>query len=58
MKYTIGIDYGTNSVRALLVNTKDGTEVASNVWQYESGDKGVIWIQQPPFSKAKCYGLY
>lgn len=42
MKYTIGLDYGTNSVRALLVNTKDGTEVASNVWQYESGDKGVI----------------
>ena len=42
MYYTIGLDYGTNSVRALLANVEKGTEIAADVWQYESGNKGVI----------------
>ena len=30
-QYTIGLDYGTNSVRALLVNVANGAEVAAAV---------------------------
>lgn len=34
MPYTIGIDYGTESGRALLVDTADGREVATSVHPY------------------------
>jgi L-ribulokinase len=37
MTYAIGIDFGTESARALLVNCADGTEVAVAVHAYESG---------------------
>ena len=33
-KYTIGLDYGTDSVRSLIVNTSNGVEVASAVFNY------------------------
>jgi L-ribulokinase len=33
-QYVIGLDYGTDSVRAVLVNTKDGECVASHVFYY------------------------
>ncbi|MEP7284224.1 MAG: ribulokinase [Chloroflexota bacterium] len=35
--YTIGIDYGTESGRALLVDTRDGREVATAVYPYANG---------------------
>jgi L-ribulokinase len=35
--YTIGLDYGTESGRALLVDTSDGREVATAVYQYKNG---------------------
>ena len=35
--YTIGIDYGTESGRALLVRTEDGAEVATAVHPYGDG---------------------
>ena len=41
-EYTIGLDFGTNSVRALIVNAADGTEVASRIWDYAHGEAGVI----------------
>jgi L-ribulokinase len=34
-KYVIGLDYGTDSVRALLVNASDGSEAGSGVHYYE-----------------------
>ncbi|MCA8830976.1 ribulokinase [Hymenobacter pini] len=40
MKYVIGIDYGTDSVRALLVDARTGTEVAQAVHPFAR------WAQQ------------
>lgn len=40
--FTLGIDYGTNSVRALLVRCKDGKEFGSCVVNYPSGHQGVL----------------
>lgn len=33
-KYTIGLDYGTDSVRSLIVDVKNGEEVSSAVFEY------------------------
>ncbi|MFZ9661290.1 MAG: ribulokinase [Chitinophagaceae bacterium] len=32
--YVIGVDYGTDSVRAIIVDTENGSEVVSSVFQY------------------------
>jgi L-ribulokinase len=50
-KYTIGLDYGTNTVRALIVNTANGKEVATAVWAYEHGDAGVILSRDPNLAR-------
>src|ERR1044071_10481346 len=50
-QYTIGLDYGTNSVRALIVNTANGKEVGTAVWQYEHGDAGVILSRDPNLAR-------
>ncbi|OHB55373.1 MAG: ribulokinase [Planctomycetes bacterium GWF2_42_9] len=42
MAYTIGLDYGTNSVRCLIVNAKNGEEIAAFVFPYPSGKNGII----------------
>ena len=42
MAYTIGFDFGTNSVRALIVNLSNGEELGTGVFTYETGDNGVI----------------
>ena len=39
---TIGIDYGTNSVRAVVVDTRDGHELGSGVVDYPSGKHGIL----------------
>jgi L-ribulokinase len=40
-KYTIGVDYGTDSVRSLIVNALTGEEVASAVFEYPRWKKGL-----------------
>ena len=40
-KYTLGVDYGTNSVRALIVDVTNGDEIGTAVWNYETGNAGV-----------------
>jgi len=50
-KYSIGLDYGTNSVRTLLVDVRDGREVAAAVWNYEHGESGVILARDPNLAR-------
>ena len=50
-QYTIGLDYGTNSVRALIVNVANGAEIASAVWDYAHGTHGVILSRDPNLAR-------
>jgi len=50
-KYSIGLDYGTNSVRALIVNVTNGREVASAVWNFAHGTQGVILSRDPNLAR-------
>jgi L-ribulokinase len=50
-QYTIGLDYGTNSVRALIVNVANGAEVAAAVWGYSHGTAGVILSRDPNLAR-------
>ncbi|MFK7982066.1 MAG: ribulokinase [Saprospiraceae bacterium] len=40
MSYVIGVDYGTDSVRSVIVNTKNGKEVSSAIFYYPRWKKG------------------
>jgi L-ribulokinase len=40
--FTIGIDYGTNSVRSVVVDCADGREIGTSVFDYPSGDQGIL----------------
>jgi len=42
MAYAIGLDYGTNSVRCLIVDVANGNELGSNVYDYKTGEAGII----------------
>ncbi len=42
MEFTLGIDFGTNTARALVVRCRDGREVGSCVAEYPSGNQGVL----------------
>ena len=50
-KYTIGLDYGTNSVRCLIVNVANGAEVGTAVWTYAHGTQGVILSRDPNLAR-------
>jgi len=41
-RYTIGLDYGTNSVRCLMVDISDGSELSCCVHEYPNGEQGVL----------------
>ncbi len=46
--FAIGLDYGTNSVRALVVDTTNGKEIASHVYDYPSGKEGILLDAKDP----------
>lgn len=50
-KYTIGLDYGTNSVRALVVNVANGAEAGAAVKVYSHGKEGVILSSDPNLAR-------
>lgn len=46
--YTLGLDFGTNSVRGLVVRCADGAEVGTHVHGYAHGEQGVILDAREP----------
>jgi len=56
--YTIGIDYGTNSVRALVVDCADGREVGTSVFDYPSGEQGILLDGKNPHLARQSPGDY
>ncbi|HUL53260.1 MAG TPA: ribulokinase [Opitutaceae bacterium] len=42
MSFTLGLDFGTNTVRALVVRCADGAELGSCVIDYPSGQQGIL----------------
>lgn len=47
-KYALGLDYGTNSCRSLLVDLADGSELGSTVFEYPSGELGILTDPSDP----------
>jgi L-ribulokinase len=41
-RYAVGLDYGTNSVRALVVDVRTGDELGTGVFDYPSGQRGIL----------------
>jgi L-ribulokinase len=47
-KFTLGLDFGTNSVRALLVDVANGKEIETSIYAYETGQDGIILDSNDP----------
>ena len=47
-RLALGLDYGTNSVRALLVDVATGEELATSVYNYPSGEAGILLDPKDP----------
>jgi len=40
-KFVVGVDYGSDSVRSVIINALNGQEIASSVYQYPRWQKGL-----------------
>ncbi|MEM7392590.1 MAG: ribulokinase [Verrucomicrobiota bacterium] len=47
-KYALGLDYGTNSCRSLIVDLDGGRELADYVFNYPTGEAGVVIDPKDP----------
>ncbi len=47
-RYGIGLDFGTSSVRCLILDLDEGTELAAGVCAYPSGEEGVLISDSDP----------
>jgi len=47
-RYALGIDYGTNSCRSLLIDLDNGAEAGSTVFNYPSGEMGILLDAKDP----------
>jgi len=46
--YVLGLDFGTNSARALIVDPRNGKEIATAVANYPTGEAGIILDKRDP----------
>jgi L-ribulokinase len=46
--YTLGVDFGTNSVRAVVAGCADGRIIGTSVFNYPSGDQGILLDPRDP----------
>ena len=47
-KYALGLDYGTNTCRAVIINLGDGQELATDVFPYPTGQDGIVLDKKDP----------
>jgi L-ribulokinase len=47
-RYALGLDYGTNSCRSVIVNLDNGDEVATSVFNYPTGEAGIVLDRRDP----------
>jgi len=47
-RFSLGVDFGTNRVRALIVDAATGEEIATSGFNYPSGDAGVLLDRKDP----------
>src|SRR5258708_11840060 len=55
---TIGLDFGTNSVRAVVVDCGDGHALGTAVSDYSSGERGVLLDPRDPHLARQHPGDY
>lgn len=48
LRFAIGVDFGTNSARAIVVSCADGSTIGTGVSDYHSGDHGVLTHPNDP----------
>ena len=46
--YAIGLDFGTNSCRSVIINVDNGDELSTSVYNYPSGELGIITDKSDP----------
>ena len=46
--YAVGLDFGTNSCRSVIINVDNGNELATSVFNYPSGELGIITDKSDP----------
>jgi len=46
--YVIGVDFGTSSVRSVIIDVSNGQELGAGVYNYKNGKDGVILDPQNP----------
>ena len=57
-EFSLGLDFGTNSVRALILDVTDGEEIASEVAAYPGGEKGILLDETNPHLARQHPGDY
>jgi L-ribulokinase len=56
--FTLGLDFGTNSVRAVVVSCADGSTAGTAVFDYPSGESGVLIDPRDPHLARQHPGDY
>jgi len=56
--FTIGVDFGTSSVRAVVVDCADGRTLGTDVFDYPSGERGVLLDPRDPHLARQHPGDY